>query len=141
MATVKQEEVKVDVNELLAKLLVEVSDLRQQVNNQTAKVPADEPSNIRRADHPESGGGWIITTPRQEYSGVTMHIEFRGGLGIVDEDLDNADFIVDKLEQDFGYGVRVADAKELNGFRKYMAGVKTKETKTMGEKLVSPGYR
>lgn len=142
MATVKQDEVKqADVNEVLASLLLKITELENKVEKQNAKVTADEPINIRRADHPEAGGGWIVTTPRQEYSGVTMGVQFKGGVGIVDEDLDNADFIANKLEHDFGYGVKAVTPDELGKFRKYMAGVKTQETKTMGEKLVAPGYR
>jgi hypothetical protein len=120
------EEMKAEVAELRS-LLQKVGALGKFV------VPDDGPKKIQRADKPGDGGGWVAQTP-MEYWGVAMGIEFRGGVGIVDVELPNAEEIVHNLEHDFGYKVQAVEGAELAEIRKLQAMMK-KPDQSILEKL------
>lgn len=131
----------ISTEEMIAVMMKEIAALKVQLEQQNAKLPTEESVVVKRADRPEAGGGWIVHTPRHDYSGVTHGIEFKAGTGVVDEDRENADLIVNRLEHDFGYRVIAVDAQGIATVRKQLAGVRIEDTKSVGEKLAVPAYR
>jgi len=105
-----------------------------------AKITPDNPnSKIVRTDHPEKNGGYIVKMPR-DWSGMRMGINFRMGIGIIDEALPNCDEIAHWMEADFGYQILSATEDELNQTRRMLEGVQIREQpKTAAEKLMHVG--
>ena len=128
--------------DVMGMLLGEIAALKlelQQVKMATGKMPAPNgPKSIRRQDHPEAGGAWLVTTPVENYAGVTAGVQFSGGIGIVDEDLPEADAIVHRLEHDFGYTVLAVGADDLALARKAQMRRGQQQQRTLAEKLAQP---
>ena len=65
-------------------------------------------------------------------------MQFSGGIGIVDEDLPEADAIVHRLEHDFGYTVLAVGADDLALARKAQMRRGQQQQRTLAEKLAQP---
>lgn len=87
----------------------------------------DKTSVIERADKPEPGGGWVIEVERKDFTGMRQGIEFKGGIGIVPVEMEEAERRVHWLENDFGYQVQALNAEELAKYYRIQAGVKETE--------------
>ena len=116
------------MNERFEKQEAEIAELREK----NAKMPADDGKVFIRADRPETGG-WVIKAPNDQYFEKTMGVQFTGGIAIVYLEHENSDFIVDRLENDFGYEVQAADDQDLIKVDKVMRGIKPKETDLVGK--------
>ena len=129
-----------DNSAVMAELMKMVGELRNEVAELKAakdlKLPKMETKKVRRPDHPEPGGAWVVRTPL-EYNGSTANVTFVNGLAVVDEDAENADGIIHQLEHDFGYTVQVIQAAEVAAIRKLMAAP-GKQKKGLAEKLAEP---
>lgn len=62
-------------------------------------------------------GGWLVTTPNAEYSGVTAGLRFGGGKAFLPENKENAEFLSIRLANDFGYEVIQLTAEEVGKMR------------------------
>lgn len=144
--TTKENESAVISDNALGVFLTELAAVKTElmlVKAATQKFPTPAGDRaMRRSDHPEPGGAWVVSTPMAEYSGDTCGVAFVGGIGIVDEDMPDADRVVHQLEHDFHYlvksipGVDVAAARKLQ-----MTRGARKPQQSLAEKLSGPAGR
>lgn len=104
----------------------------------TKITPDDASSVIKRDDHPGPGGGWVVETPL-EWSGVRSTIRFVAGVGIIDESLENADYLAHLFEHDYKYKVTPATADQLSKIRRMREVIGVSTPMTVNEKLMTQG--
>jgi hypothetical protein len=104
-------------------------------------IAEETPERYRRTDHPEEGGGWLVKSPNEGFSGKVQGVHFTYGYGIVDEEQANSDMIVTRFENDYGYTVETLTPKQLIQMYKQLAKRETAEKpkQSMGEALAQTG--
>lgn len=131
-----------DLMRVLEKQQVEINELKRErdaFRQFGQKIPKGSNSKIVRDDHPEPGGGYIVKMPT-EWNGSRMGINFKLGVGIVDEGLDRCDEIAHWMQADYGYEVIPATEAEINKMRRMLDAAKIDESKkSIPEKLMQVG--
>jgi len=126
----------------LEQLALENRELKQERDRYRAlgpKITPDSQVAIVRAERPPEGGAYVVKMPRS-WNGTRMGITFRGGVGVIDASLENADTIAHWMEADYGYEIVAVGPKDLLRVRKSMEGVKVNDKDmTATEKLMSTG--
>lgn len=122
---------------------VEAVDLQAQVEALQAEVERLKAQNGRLMNAPEEGddfAGWIIRTPVEDYTGVTAHVKFQNGVGLVDRRERDAERLVRILIADFHYAAERATAAGMDDVRRLwsMDGYKGPD-KTLADKLLAAG--
>lgn len=91
---------------------------------------------------PPDGGGWIIRTANDTYSGKTYGIKFVSGVAVLDKKQPNASKIAKQIKADFGYSVMIASANDMNSMRAWMLEMMSNPDtqQTVEQKLMRPNY-
>jgi len=135
----KQDELLKAQQELIEQLAAKVDKLEIEMQEapQGRKSFPEKDLPFRREDHPDEGGGWVIQSPKDSYTGKTAGVSFVGGYAIVYEDDENADRKVHQLQHDFGYTVTSLDKDGLYDARKLVqrAQETARTDQTLLEKL------
>jgi hypothetical protein len=114
--------------------------LKEELKRVQGTAPAEKPKKFVRPDNPGEGGGWLIVGSNQAFFGMRMGIPFKSGHGFVDVEMKDADMIVQRFENDYGYQVTPLDEIALGRTRKRIdsgIGIE-KPPQSMGEKLMQP---
>lgn len=87
----------------------------------------------------KDGGGWLIETPNQEYSGPTAHVRFMNGRAVVAANEQDAGIKLHRLQNDFGYKVTVLSEDKFKQVMYEIAtGTPLHAEQSAAEKLVLP---
>lgn len=134
------------VNELsaveeMARLKKELEEVKALLlGSKGGKIIQESGETVKRADR-VAGGGWLVKTPIETYSGITEGVMFADGMALVDEDMEGADQKVHRLEHDHGYQVAAISGDEISNLRKLMAMRQNGGAggRTLLEKMTLPG--
>lgn len=111
-------------------LMRQVADLQAQVNELNNQLHARDAMLASTGEE-----GYLVTSPNPAYTGVTSGVEFKNGRAFVPDSFKDAERIVLRLVNDFGYRAQKMGANEYQSLAQPVV-----EKKPMGmEALVGVG--